>query len=132
MLNPIKLTITNWPEGKVEMFEAEVHPKKPEMGMRKIPFSGSVFIDSEDFSEDPPPGYFRLTPGGQVRLRFAYVVNCDEVIKDKDGKVVEIKCTYNPDTRAGATPEGMKKVKGIVQWVSEEHGIPCEVRLGLA
>lgn len=87
VLDPIKLTITNWPEGKVEMFEAETHPKNPALGMRQIPFSGSLFIDSDDFNEDPPAGYFRLTPGGQVRLRFAYVVTCDEIVRGHDGKV---------------------------------------------
>mmetsp|Transcript_10181 Transcript_10181/g.23836 ORF Transcript_10181/g.23836 Transcript_10181/m.23836 type:complete len:872 (+) Transcript_10181:59-2674(+) len=128
VLQPIKVTITNWPEGKVEMFEADVHPKK-DMGKREIPFSGSVYIDSDDFSENPPKGFFRLTPGGSVRLKFAYVITCEEVIKDADGKVVEIKATYNPDTRAGNTPEGMNKVKGIIQWVSTETAVPCEVRV---
>jgi len=128
VLNPIKVTITNWPEDKVEMFEADVHPKR-DMGKREIPFSGSVYIDADDFSENPPKGFFRLTPGGSVRLKFAYVITCDEVIKDASGKVSEIKATYNPDTRAGQTPEGMKKVKGIIQWVSTETAVPCEVRL---
>jgi len=128
VLDPILLTITNWPEGKVEEFEAEAHPKRPELGMRKIPFSGQVYIDREDFSEHPPKGFFRLTPGGEVRLKFAYVVSADEIVKDADGKVTEIKCTYNEATRAGTTPEGMKKVKGIIQWVSKDHGLKCEVR----
>ena len=87
VLDPILLTITNWPEGEVEEFEVEAHPKKPEMGMRTVPFSGQVYIDREDFNENPPKGYFRLTPGGQVRLRFAYVVTADEIVKDADGKV---------------------------------------------
>jgi len=129
VLDPILLTITNWPEGKVEEFETEVHPKRPELGTRKIPFSGQVYIDGDDFSENPPKGFFRLTPGGAVRLRFAYVVTCDEVVKNSEGKVTEVKCRYNEATRAGTTPEGMPKVKGIVQWVSVEHGLPCEVRL---
>jgi methionine--tRNA ligase beta chain len=87
-----------------------------------------VYIDGEDFSEAPPKGFFRLAPGGDVRLKFAYVVTCNEVIKNADGKVTELKCTYNEDTRAGQTPEGMKKVKGIIQWVSKDHGVPCQVR----
>ena len=129
VLDPILLTITNWPEGEVEEFEVEAHPKKPEMGMRTVPFSGQVYIDREDFNENPPKGYFRLTPGGQVRLRFAYVVTADEIVKDADGKVVEIKCSYNAATRAGHTPEGMQKVKGIITWVSKEHAVPAEVRV---
>mmetsp|Transcript_47553 Transcript_47553/g.40166 ORF Transcript_47553/g.40166 Transcript_47553/m.40166 type:complete len:845 (+) Transcript_47553:1-2535(+) len=129
VLDPILLTISNWPEGKVEEFETEVHPKRPELGTRTIPFSGQVYIDREDFSESPPKGFFRLTPGGSVRLRFAYVVTCDQVLKDADGKVTEIKCSYIEATRAGTTPDGMQKVKGIVQWVSKQHALACEVRL---
>jgi glutamyl/glutaminyl-tRNA synthetase len=129
VMEPVLLTITNWPEGKVEEFEAEVHPKRPELGTRKIPFSAQVYIDREDFSESPPKGYNRLEPGGQVRLKFAYVVTCNEVIKDSSGQVTEIKCTYDQATRAGTTPEGMKRVKGIIQWVSKEHAVACEVSL---
>jgi len=94
-----------------------------------IRFGRQVYIDREDFSEDPPKGFFRLKPGGEVRLKFAYVVTCNEVVKDAEGKVTELKCAYNEDTRAGNTPEGMKKVKGIIQWVSKDHGVPCQVRL---
>ena len=129
VMEPVLLTITNWPEGKVEEFEGEVHPKRPELGTRKIPFSAQVYIDREDFSESPPKGYNRLEPGGQVRLKFAYVVTCNEVIKDSNGQVTEIKCTYDQATRAGTTPEGMKRVKGIIQWVSKEHAVACEVSI---
>lgn len=130
VLDPIKVTITNYPDAEVEELEGPVHPKYPERGNRKIPFSKTVCIDREDFMETPPNNkYRRLSTGGQVRLRYAYVITCNEVIKDDSGKVVELKCTYDVGTKSGVTPEGQKKVKGIIHWVSAEHGIPCEVRV---
>ncbi|MCB0421482.1 MAG: glutamine--tRNA ligase/YqeY domain fusion protein [Bdellovibrionales bacterium] len=129
VLDPIKVTITNFPEGEVEKLSAQIHPKKEEMGRREIPFTKDIYIDREDFMENPPKGYFRLSPGGQVRLRYAYVITCDEVIKDDQGHVVELKCTYNSDTGGGKTPEGMKKVKGIIHWVSATESLKSEVRL---
>ncbi|KAA8490938.1 Glutamine--tRNA ligase [Porphyridium purpureum] len=129
VLEPIKLVITNWPEGEVEWFEVLVHPKRPEMGVRRVPFSGEVYIDSSDFMQEPPnKKYFRLAPDRPVRLKFAYVVHCDDVVTDACGQIVELLCTYNPETRAGNTPDGMKKVKGIIQWVSCAHGVPITVR----
>jgi len=137
VLRPIKLTITNWPKGSVESFAVPAHPRtKGDSGGdsyfadRVVPMSGSVFIDASDFMEDPPKDFNRLSPGGKVRLKYSYVVTCEEVVKDPtSGAVVEVKGTYDPETRAGATPKGSKKVKGIIQWVSCEHAVDAEVRL---
>lgn len=129
VLDPIKVTITNWPDGEVEALHGPMHPKKPELGERKIPMSKTIYIERDDFMENPPKDYHRLSPGGQARLRYAYVITCNEVTKDDQGKVIELKCTYDKETRAGFTPPGQKKVKGIIHWVSAEHGIPCEVRV---
>jgi methionine--tRNA ligase beta chain len=133
---PLKVTITNWPTDTVETFTAERHPKRPEMGSRDIPFSGHVYIDKDDFfdtgvdgSIPVPKGYKRLVPGGQVRLKYAYVITCDTVVRDATGQAVELVCSYDPRTRAGATPEGAKKAKGIVQWVSQAHAVPAELAL---
>ena len=128
VLRPLRLVVTNWPEGEVEHFEVPAHPKRPELGMRSIPFSGELLIEASDFELEPPPGYRRLTPGGRVRLRFAYVVTCDEVVRDENGAVIELRCTYDPATRAGATPEGTAKTKGIIHWVSEPHALRARVR----
>lgn len=113
----------------VEMFEVPVHPKRPEYGVRKVPFGESLMIDRDDFMEEPVPGFRRLTSGGQVRLKFGYVITCDEVVKDVAGQVVELKCRYHPDTRAGVTPKGQKKVKGIIHWLEASQAVPAEVRL---
>ena len=128
VLRPLKVVITNYPEDKTEEFEPARHPKNPEMGSRKVPFSREIYIDHDDFREDPPPNYFRLAPGKEVRLRFAYVIRCDEVIYDTEGKVNELRCTYDQATRSGAKAEG-RKVKGIIHWVSTKHCVPVEVRL---
>ena len=128
VLNPLKVVITNYPEDKTEEFEPARHPKNPDMGTRKVPFSREIYIDQDDFREDPPPKYFRLAPGKEVRLRFAYVIRCEEVIYDSDGKVRELHCTYDQATRSGAKAEG-RKVKGIIHWVSIQHSVPVEVRL---
>eukprot|EP00186_Timspurckia_oligopyrenoides_P002226 CAMPEP_0182447878 /NCGR_PEP_ID=MMETSP1172-20130603/21230_1 /TAXON_ID=708627 /ORGANISM="Timspurckia oligopyrenoides, Strain CCMP3278" /LENGTH=658 /DNA_ID=CAMNT_0024644507 /DNA_START=21 /DNA_END=1997 /DNA_ORIENTATION=+ len=129
VLNPIRLVITNWNKGQSDVFEAPIHPKRPEFGTRKIQFDGDVFIDGSDFMMDPPGKYFRLAPGRLVRLKFAYVVKCDEVITDESGNVNELRCTYIPETRAGQTPEGMKKVKGIIQWVNASDAVSATVRV---
>lgn len=125
VLDPIRVVVTDWPEGKVDNLEGPVHPKMPELGMRSIPFDGKLLIEREDFSEEPPPKYFRLKPGGEVRLRYGYVIRCEEVIKDEMGHVVELRCTHDAETRQGAG----KKVKGIIHWVSEAHSTRATVKL---
>jgi len=128
VLHPLKVVITNYQEDKTEEFEPSRHPKNPEMGTRKVPFTREIYIDHDDFRIDPPAKYFRLAPGKDVRLRFAYVIRCEEVIYDSDGKVRELHCTYDQATRSGAKAEG-RKVKGIIHWVSIQHSVPVEVRL---
>lgn len=130
VLRPLRVTITNYPEGKSEEFTAPKHPKKPEMGTRTIPFSREIYVDRDDFMEDPPKKFFRLGPDREVRLRYGYVIRCDEVIKDPDsGEVTELRCSYDAETGGGVLPEGRKKVKGIIHWVSAAHAVPVEVRL---
>lgn len=128
VLRPLKIVVTNYPEGQVEMMEAMNHPAKPDMGTRELPFSRELFIERDDFMEDAPRKFFRLKPGGEVRLRFAYIIRCDEVIKDESGEVVELHCSYDPDTRSG-TGSSDRKVKGTIHWVSCAHGIDAQVRL---
>ncbi|NLY52541.1 MAG: glutamine--tRNA ligase/YqeY domain fusion protein [Firmicutes bacterium] len=128
VLRPLKVVIENYPEGQVEELEAINNPEDPSMGTRKIPFSREIFIEQEDFMEDPPKGYRRLAPGREVRLRYGYVIKCEEVIKDDEGNVVELRCTYDPNTLGGVTPDG-RKVRGIIHWVSAAHAVPAEVRL---
>jgi len=128
VLRPLKVVITNYPEDKTEEFEPSRHPKNSEMGTRKVPFTREIYIDHDDFRIDPPAKYFRLAPGKEVRLRFAYVIRCEEVIYDSDGKMHELHCTYDQATRSGAKAEG-RKVKGIIHWVSIQHSVPVEVRL---
>ena len=131
VLDPLKVTITNWPEGEVDQLEVPIHPKRPEMGTRMLPFDGTLYIERDDYSEEPPPKYFRLrpptdeAPTPQVRLRFGYVISLHEVLRGADGRVTELKCTYDPETRAGAGA----KVKGIIHWVSAAHALPARVRL---
>jgi len=126
VLDPIRVVITTWPDGVVDMLEAPMHPKVPDLGTREIPFSGTVLIDRADFMEEPPnKKYQRLKPDGEVRLRYGYVIKCEEVIKDESGRVVELRCSHEPDTRQGAG----KKVKGIIHWLSEEHAARGTVRL---
>ena len=127
VLKPLKVVITNYPENQTEEFEPARHPKNPEMGSRKVPFSREIYIDQDDFREDPPPKYFRLSPGKEVRLRYAYVIRCEEVIYE-NSKVVELRCTYDQATRSGAKAEG-RKVKGIIHWVSAQHAVTTEIRL---
>ncbi len=128
VLHPLKVTLTNWPEGQVEEIDAPVHQKFPERGRRNVPLTRTLYIEQSDFEEDPPEGFQRLVPGGEVRLRNAYVVRCDRVIKDASGTVTELECSYDPDTARGKKPAG-RKVKGIIHWVSAEHARSAEVRL---
>ncbi len=127
VLDPLRVVIENYPDDQVEQLEVGNHPQRPELGTRKIPFSKVLLIEQEDFAETPPPKYKRLTTGEEVRLRGAYVIRCNEVIKDADGKIIELRCSYDPDT-LGKNPEG-RKVKGVIHWVSETHSLPAEVRL---
>ncbi|MFH1334375.1 MAG: glutamine--tRNA ligase/YqeY domain fusion protein [Pseudomonadota bacterium] len=122
VLDPIKVVMTNYPEDQVEEMTCKNHPKDESMGTRNVPFSRELYIERADFMESPPKNFYRLSPGGNVRLRNAYVITCDEVIKDdKTGEVTELHCSYHLDTKHGKTPEGMKKVKGIIHWVSAKH-----------
>ena len=128
VLDPIKLIITNYPEDKIEYVEAENNPDNPDMGSRMIPFTREVYIEREDFMENPPKKYFRLFPGNEVRLRNAYFVKCVDFVKDEDGNVTEVHCTYDPETKSGSGFTG-RKVKGTLHWVSAKHCIDGEVRL---
>jgi glutaminyl-tRNA synthetase len=128
VLDPVKLTITNYPDGQVEMFEAENNPEDPAAGARRIPFSKTLYIEREDFQEVPPKGFFRLSPGREIRLKHAYYITCTGVNKDAAGEITEILCTYDPASRGGGTPDG-RKVKGTSHWVSAAHAVDAEARL---
>ena len=128
VLRPLKVVLLNWPEDQEEELDAPVHQQFPDRGRRPIPMSREIFIEQDDFDEDPPEGFHRLIPGGEVRLRNAYVIRCEEVIKDASGKVIELRCIYDPNTARGRKPEG-RKVKGIIHWVSATHAVSAEVRL---
>lgn len=128
VLHPVKVVITSVPEGHVEEMEAVNNPEDPSAGTRKVPFSRELWIEETDFQESPPPKYFRLRPGGEVRLRWAYVIRCDEVVKDAAGRVMELRCTHDPATKGGGTPEG-RKIKGTIHWVSRAHAVPATTRL---
>ena len=125
VINPLKVVIDNYPDDKEEEFSANNHPKKPDQGKRSIPFSKTIYIEHDDFMENPPNDYFRLGPDREVRLRNAYDIKCTEVIKDDDDKVIELRCEYDPDS-AG---KNKKKLKGIIHWVSAKHAIEVETRL---
>lgn len=128
VIDPLKVVIENYPEGKVEELEAVNNPEDISAGTRKVPFSKEIYIEKSDFMEDPPKKYFRLGPGREVRLRYAYFITCTDVIKDKNGEVVELRCTYDPETKGGSAPDG-RKVRGTIHWVSAERAIQAEVRL---
>jgi glutaminyl-tRNA synthetase len=128
VLNPLKVIIDNYPDGQVEEFDAEINPENPDLGTRKVPFSKEIYIEREDFCEDPPKGYFRLSPGREVRLKHAYYIRCERVVKDEAGAIVQLHCTYDPQSRGGWTSDG-RKVKGTSHWVSAAHAIDAEVRL---
>jgi glutaminyl-tRNA synthetase len=128
VLRPLKLVIDNYPEDEVDELEAVNNPEDPSEGTRKVPFSRVLYIEQDDFLEDAPRKYFRLTPGREVRLRYAYLVTCTDVVKNDQGEVVEVHCTYDPETRGGTAPDG-RKVKGTIHWVSAQHALPAKVRL---
>ena len=128
VLDPIKLIIDNYPEDKVEYFDVVNNPENEDMGSRKVPFSRELYIDREDFMEEPPKKYFRLFPGNEVRLMNAYFVKCESFVKDENGKVIEVHCTYDPETRSGSGFTG-RKVKGTIHWVSAAHAVRAQVRL---
>ena len=128
VLNPLKVVITNWEEGKVEMRKAVNNPENEEAGMREVPFSKVLYIERDDFMENPPKKYFRLSPGNEVRLRYSYLIKCDEVIKDEEGNVIELRCSYDPMSGEGSSSDG-RRVKGVIHWVSAEHAVEAEIRL---
>lgn len=128
VIKPLKVVITNYPEGQVEEFDAVNNPEDPSAGTRKVPFSKVLYIEQDDFMENPPNKFFRLAPGREVRLRYAYFIKCENVVKDADGNVTEVHCTYDPTTRGGDAPDG-RKVKATIHWVSAAHAVQSEVRL---
>ncbi|MCY0870161.1 MAG: glutamine--tRNA ligase/YqeY domain fusion protein [Firmicutes bacterium] len=128
VLKPLRVVITNWPAGHTEWLEAENNSENPDMGYRKIPFSREIYIEQDDFMETPPPKYYRLSPGAEVRLKHAYFILCQEVVRDASGKVLELRCTYDPQTKSGSGFTG-RKVKGTIHWVSAEHATPARFRL---
>jgi glutaminyl-tRNA synthetase len=128
VLRPLRLVLDNYPEDRVEEFEAVNNPEDPAAGTRMVPFSRVLYIERDDFREEPPPRFFRLAPGREVRLRYAYLVTCTDVIKDEWGTIVEVRCHYDPETRGGTPPDG-RRVKGTLHWVSARHAPGAEVRL---
>jgi glutaminyl-tRNA synthetase len=128
VLRPLKVVLTNYPEGKTEELDAINNPEDPHAGTRKIPFSRELSIERDDFMEIPPPKYFRLRLGGEVRLKYAYIIKCDEVLKDDAGDVIELRCSVDLDSKSGG-PTASRKVKGTIHWVSATHAIEAEVRL---
>jgi len=128
VLRPLKVVIDNYPAGQVEELDAEINPENPAMGTRKVPFSREIYIEQDDFLEDPPKKFFRLSPGSEVRLKHAYIIKCERVVKDeKTGAIIELHCAYDPETRSGSG--STRKVKGTLHWVSAAHAVPAEVRL---
>ncbi len=128
VLDPLKITITNFPEGETDWLDAVNNPEDESAGTRKVPFSKELYIEKEDFMENPPKKFFRLAPGREVRLRYGYFITCNDVVKDENGEVIELLCTYDPESRGGNSPDG-RKVKATLHWVSAEHALECEVRL---
>jgi glutaminyl-tRNA synthetase len=128
VLRPLKITIENYPEGQTEELEAVNNPEDPSAGSRMVPFSRTLYVEQDDFMEDPPKKFYRLSPGKEVRLRYAYFVTCKEVVKDSSGRVVELRCTYDPASRGGNSPDG-RKVQATLHWVSAAHASSAEVRL---
>jgi len=129
VLDPVKLVIENYPEGKEEECEAPNHPQKPELGRRRLPFSRELWIERDDFRETAPKGYFRLFPGNKVRLRYGYVIECTGCDKDAGGNITAVHCRYDPDTRSGTPGAETVKVKGNIHWLSSKHSHTAEVRL---
>jgi glutaminyl-tRNA synthetase len=129
VLDPVKVVLTNYPADRAETMTAANHPERPELGSRELPFGREIWIERDDFMEDPPKKFFRLRPGGEVRLRYAYIIKCDSVVKDAAGRVTEIHCTYDPDTRSGSGPAAERKVKGTIHWLAARSAVNAEVRL---
>ena len=128
VLRPLRLVIENYPEGQVDELECPYFPDEPERGTRKVPFSRELYVERDDFREEAPKKWFRLAPGKEVRLRYACLVTCNEVIKDAQGEVVELRCTWDPESRGGNAPDG-RKVRGTIHWVSAAHALDAEARL---
>ncbi|MFC5467196.1 glutamine--tRNA ligase/YqeY domain fusion protein [Cohnella suwonensis] len=128
VLQPLKVVITNYPEGQVEWLDAENNSENPEMGHRQIPFSREIYIERDDYMDNPPPKYFRLFPGNEVRLKHAYFIKCEEVVRDADGNAIELRCTYDPETKSGSGFTG-RKVKGTIHWVEASNAVPSQFRL---
>jgi glutaminyl-tRNA synthetase len=129
VLRPLKMIITNYPEGKSEELDAVNNPEDPSAGTRKVPFGRELYIEQDDFKESPPPKFFRLSPGKEVRLRYAYFIKCTDIVRDpKTGETIEVRCTYDPATKGGDAPDG-RKVKATLHWVSAKHSENAEVRL---
>jgi glutaminyl-tRNA synthetase len=129
VLKPLKVVIENYPDGDVDELDASYWPHDvPKEGSRKVPFTKEIYIEQDDFMLEPPKDYYRLGPGKEVRLRYGYCITCTDVTKDSEGKVVEVRCTYDPETRSGNSPTG-RKVKGTIHWVSAKHAVDAEVRL---
>jgi glutaminyl-tRNA synthetase len=129
VLKPLKVVITNYPEDKIDELDAPYHPKDPTMGSRELPFTREIYIEQNDFLEDPPKKFFRLAPGREVRLRYGYIIKCTDVIKDPvTGEIKELHCTYDPETRGGNTPDG-RKIKGTIHWVSVDHAVKAQINL---
>ena len=128
VLNPLKVVIDNYEEGREEQFEAINNPENPEAGTRRVPFSKVIYIEREDFMEVPPKKYYRLSPGNEVRLRYSYLIKCEEVVKDAEGNIVELHCTYDPQSGNGSSSDG-RRVKGVIHWVSEIGRASCRERV---
>ena len=128
VMRPLKIVLTNYPEGETRIMTAQNHPNREELGTREMPFGREIYVERSDFMEEAPKKFFRLKPGGEVRLRFAYIIRCDAVIRNNDGEVIELHCSYDPDTRSGSAASA-RKVKGTIHWVSADHALPAEVRL---
>jgi glutaminyl-tRNA synthetase len=128
VLNPLKVVIENYPDDQTEELDYQNHPEYPELGSRKVNFSKTIYIEKEDFMEEPQPKFYRLSPGCEVRLRYAYFVRCEKVIKDENGEIVELRCSYDPASKGGNSPDG-RKVKATLHWLSAEHSQTAEIRL---
>jgi len=129
VLRPLKVILTNYPEGQSEEFDADINPEEPSAGKRKVPFGRELWIEQDDFREDPPRKFYRLSPGREIRLKYAYYITCREVVKDPNtGAIKELHCTYDPETKGGWSKDG-RKVKGTSHWISAAHAVPAEFRL---
>ena len=128
VIRPLKVTIENYPDGQTEEMEAQNHPQNPDMGTRIVPFTKTLYIEQDDFMEDAPKKFFRLSIGREVRLRYAYYITCTGIVKNDQGEVIELICSYDPKTKGGSSPDG-RKVKGTIHWVSAEHAIDAQVNL---